>query len=107
MWFSFSFFFYLPKLLVLCLREQNRTLVQQRKCRVEQILEPCSKPNLQNGFCRRELLLFGVSSPLLTVLPSSGKFCLVHALEGFKEDGNSKASSLGFIMFVELYILCN
>ncbi|KAL6208131.1 hypothetical protein ACLB2K_019082 [Fragaria x ananassa] len=67
--FTSNHFFVPPNL---CFREQNRTLVQQSKCRVEQILEPCSKPNLQNGFCRRELLLFGVSSPLLTVLPSSG-----------------------------------
>ncbi|KAM5566274.1 hypothetical protein ABKV19_019967 [Rosa sericea] len=48
-------------------REHNRTVVHQSKCRVEHILEPCSKPNLHNGFCRRELLLlFGLSSPLLT-----------------------------------------
>ncbi|VVA15020.1 PREDICTED: psbP domain-containing 5 chloroplastic [Prunus dulcis] len=52
------------------LREQARTVMQQNKW------QPCSsaisKPTLQSGFCRRELLLFGLSAPVLVVLPSSG-----------------------------------
>ncbi|XP_021825250.1 psbP domain-containing protein 5, chloroplastic [Prunus avium] len=51
-------------------REQARTVMQQSKW------QPCSsaisKPTLQSGFCRRELLLFGLSSPVLAVFPSSG-----------------------------------
>ncbi|BBG95431.1 Mog1/PsbP/DUF1795-like photosystem II reaction center PsbP family protein [Prunus dulcis] len=47
-----------------------RTVMQQNKW------QPCSsaisKPTLQSGFCRRELLLFGLSAPVLVVLPSSG-----------------------------------
>ncbi|PQM36894.1 psbP domain-containing protein 5 chloroplastic isoform X1 [Prunus yedoensis var. nudiflora] len=51
-------------------REQARTVMQQSKW------QPCSsaisKPTLQSGFCRRELLLFGLSAPVLAVFPSSG-----------------------------------
>lgn len=52
-------------------REQARTVIQQNKW------QPCSsaisKPTLQSGFCRRELLLFGLSAPVLVVFPSSGE----------------------------------
>ncbi|XP_024165681.1 psbP domain-containing protein 5, chloroplastic isoform X1 [Rosa chinensis] len=69
-------------------REHNRTVVhQQSKCR---LLEPCSKPYFQNGFCRRELLLFGLSSPLLTVLPSSGSLAEEDVkMASFADDINS------------------
>jgi len=32
-----------------------------------------SDPSLQNGFCRRDLVLFGLSSSLSIAFPSSGE----------------------------------
>ncbi|XP_050388316.1 psbP domain-containing protein 5, chloroplastic [Argentina anserina] len=72
----------------LLFREQNRTVVHQSKCRIEQILEPSSNPNLQTGFCRRHILLFGLSSPLLAILPSSGSLAEDVKMASFSDEIN-------------------
>ncbi|KAM1330967.1 hypothetical protein ACFX13_044293 [Malus domestica] len=52
-------------------REQGRIVMQQlNKWQISS--SGNSKPSLQDGFCRRELLLFGISAPVLLVLPASG-----------------------------------
>ncbi|CAN6583574.1 unnamed protein product [Malus baccata var. baccata] len=52
-------------------REQSRIVMQQlNKWQISS--SGNSKPGLQDGFCRRELLLFGISAPVLLVLPASG-----------------------------------
>ncbi|CAK7353468.1 unnamed protein product [Dovyalis caffra] len=58
--------------------DQSRTLLNQKKCKLKkksmEFSCACSssEPSLQNGFCRRDLMLFGLTSSLSTALPSSG-----------------------------------
>ena len=52
-------------------REQGRVVMQQNKWQVSSSAN--SKPSLENGFSRRELLMFGISAPVLLVLPSPGE----------------------------------
>ncbi|KAM0968751.1 hypothetical protein ACFX13_017363 [Malus domestica] len=54
----------------LLLREQGRVVMQQNKWQVSSSAN--SKPSLENGVGRRELLMFGISAPVLLVSPSPG-----------------------------------
>ncbi|KAJ6913556.1 psbP domain-containing protein 5 [Populus alba x Populus x berolinensis] len=57
---------------------QSRILLSQKKCKLKEKIMACScacsssDPSLQNGFCRRDLVLFGLSSSLSIAFPSSG-----------------------------------
>lgn len=59
-------------------RNQSRILLSQKKCKLKEKIMACScacsssDPSLQNGFCRRDLVLFGLSSSLSIAFPSSG-----------------------------------
>ncbi|KAJ6330083.1 hypothetical protein OIU76_008837 [Salix suchowensis] len=59
-------------------RNQSRILLSQKKCKLKEKIMACScacsssEPSLQNRFCRRDLMLFGLSSSLSMALPSSG-----------------------------------
>ncbi|KAM1313169.1 hypothetical protein ACFX2F_017232 [Malus domestica] len=54
----------------LLLREQGRVVMQQNKWKLSSSAN--SKPSLENGVGRRELLMFGISAPVLLVSPSPG-----------------------------------
>lgn len=60
-------------------RNQSRILLSQKKCKLKEKIMACScacsssDPSLQNRFCRRDLMLFGLSSSLSIAFPSSGK----------------------------------
>ncbi|XP_044471202.1 psbP domain-containing protein 5, chloroplastic [Mangifera indica] len=58
------------------LRNEARTLQSQRICRLQEKLIVCSSPSTKpiskNGIWRRDLLLFGLSSSVSLVFPSSG-----------------------------------
>ncbi|XP_041022855.1 psbP domain-containing protein 5, chloroplastic-like isoform X2 [Juglans microcarpa x Juglans regia] len=60
----------------LCFRNQARATPDHKKCRKHEKFQICacaaSKPTLENEFCRRDLVLFGLSSSLSVVFPSSG-----------------------------------
>ncbi|KAJ6406313.1 PSBP DOMAIN-CONTAINING PROTEIN 5 CHLOROPLASTIC [Salix viminalis] len=59
-------------------RNQSRILLSQKKCKLKEKIMACScacsssDPSLQNRFCRRDLMLFGLSSSLSIAFPSSG-----------------------------------
>lgn len=69
-----------PKLLSgwnpLISRYQNRITLIQKEWQLHEKITACSvspeKPSSQNGVCKRELVLFGLSSSLTVVFPSSG-----------------------------------
>ncbi|GMY17814.1 psbP domain-containing protein 5, chloroplastic isoform X1 [Fagus crenata] len=54
----------------------SRTMVKHKKCRIQDKFQACafatSKPTSQNEFCRRDLLLFGLSSSFSIIFPSLG-----------------------------------
>ncbi|XP_059460893.1 psbP domain-containing protein 5, chloroplastic [Corylus avellana] len=58
----------------LCFRKQARSMLNHKKCRIHGKLQgiacATSTPTSQNGFCRRDLVLFGLSSSLSIMLPS-------------------------------------
>jgi hypothetical protein len=51
-------------------------MVKHKKCRIQDKFQACafatSKPTSQNEFCRRDLLLFGLSSSFSIIFPSLG-----------------------------------
>jgi hypothetical protein len=61
---------------VLAIRKQPRSMLNHKKCRIHGKLQrfacATSTPTSQNGFCRRDLVLFGLSSSLSIMLPSLG-----------------------------------
>ncbi|KAK7817824.1 psbp domain-containing protein 5 [Quercus suber] len=60
----------------LCSRDLTRTIVNHKKCRIHDKFQPCafatSEPTSQNGFCRRDLVLFGLSSSFSLIFPTLG-----------------------------------
>ncbi|XP_062164383.1 psbP domain-containing protein 5, chloroplastic [Alnus glutinosa] len=58
----------------LCFRNQSRSMLNHKKCRIRGKFQgfacATSTPTSQNGFCRRDLVLFGLSSSLSIMLPS-------------------------------------
>ncbi|KAK9274069.1 hypothetical protein L1049_018883 [Liquidambar formosana] len=61
---------------LLFFRNQAKTTLKQKKFGLREKTIACScipsKPTLQNGFCRRDLMLFGFSSSLAITFPFSG-----------------------------------
>ncbi|XP_024925140.3 psbP domain-containing protein 5, chloroplastic isoform X2 [Ziziphus jujuba] len=72
--FSSNQFLRSPNLLFF--RNQPRTMMNHKNRRLHDMFQPCStsssNPTSQNGFVRRDLMLFGLSSLALVLFPSSG-----------------------------------
>ncbi|KAH7524774.1 hypothetical protein FEM48_Zijuj06G0154900 [Ziziphus jujuba var. spinosa] len=72
--FSSNQFLRSPNLLFF--RNQPRTMMNHKNRRLHDMFRPCStsssNPTSQNGFVRRDLMLFGLSSSALVLFPSSG-----------------------------------
>ena len=72
------FFFFLGLMLccLLAIRDLTRTMLKHKKCRIRDKFQPCafatSEPTSQNGFCRRDLVLFGLSSSFSLIFPTLG-----------------------------------
>lgn len=103
-------------------RNQSRILLSQKKCKLKEKIMACScacsssDPSLQNGFCRRDLVLFGLSSSLSIAFPSSGELELQWNLILFVWDywfydlsGVKRADTLPFLLCLlwtcETYII--
>ncbi|XP_040989858.1 psbP domain-containing protein 5, chloroplastic-like [Juglans microcarpa x Juglans regia] len=60
----------------LCFRNQTRTTLDHKKCRIREKLQICACDTFEsiteNGFSRRDLVLFGLSYSLSLVFPSLG-----------------------------------
>ena len=71
-------FFFLGLMLccLLAIRDLTRTMLKHKKCRIRDKFQPCafatSEPTSQNGFCRRDLVLFGLSSSFSLIFPTLG-----------------------------------
>ncbi|PON53077.1 PsbP family [Parasponia andersonii] len=54
------------------------SMMHHKNCELDDMFQPCSpstsEPTSQNGFCRRDFLLFGLSSSILSLFQSSGSF---------------------------------
>ena len=77
---EFFIFFGLMLCCLLAIRDLTRTMLKHKKCRIRDKFQPCafatSEPTSQNGFCRRDLMLFGLSSSFSLIFPTLGNLHL-------------------------------
>ena len=73
---EFFIFFGLMLCCLLAIRDLTRTMLKHKKCSIRDKFQPCafatSEPTSQNGFCRRDLVLFGLSSSFSLIFPTLG-----------------------------------